>query len=62
MGYTIILVTICIVVFYIIDDILKSIKAMSLKEKIIILALLLMLLLFSFGKSIIGLLFIAALV
>lgn len=62
MGYTIILVTICIVVFYIIDDILKSIKAMSLKEKIIILALLLMLLLFSFGKSIIGLLCIAALV
>ena len=61
MGYTIILVTICIVVFYIIDDILKSIKAMSLKEKIIILALLLMLLLFSFGKSIIGLLCIAAL-
>ena len=62
MGYTIILVTICIVVFYIIDDILKSIKAMSLKEKIIIFALLLMLLLFSFGKSIIGLLCIAALV
>lgn len=61
MGYTIILVIICVVVFYIIDDIFKSIKAMSLKEKLVILALLLMFLLFSFGKSIIGLLCIAAL-
>ena len=61
MGYTIILVIICVVVFYIIDDIFKSIKVMSLKEKLVILALLLMFLLFSFGKSIIGLLCIAAL-
>ena len=61
MGYTIILVIICVVVFYIIDDIFKSIKEMSLKEKLVILALLLMFLLFSFGKSIIGLLCIAAL-
>ena len=62
MGYTIILVIICVVVFYIIDDIFKSIKVMSLKEKFVILALLLLLLLVSFGKSIIGLLCIAALV
>ena len=46
MGYTIILVIICVVVFYIIDDIFKSIKVMSLKEKLVILALLLMFLLF----------------
>ena len=62
MGYTIILVIICVVVFYIIDDIFKSIKAMSLKEKIIILTLFLLLLLASFGKSIMGLLCIVALV
>ena len=62
MGYTIVLVIVCAVVFYIIEDVLKAIKAMSLKEKIIILTLFLLLLLVSFGKSIMGLLFIAALV
>ena len=62
MGYTIVLVIVCTVVFYIIEDVLKAIKAMSLKEKIIILTLFLLLLLVSFGKSIMGLLFIAALV
>ena len=62
MGYTIVLVIVCTVVFYIIEDVLKAIKAMSLKEKIIILMLFLLLLLVSFGKSIMGLLFIAALV
>ena len=62
MGYTILLVIACAVVFYIIEDVLKAIKAMSLKEKFVILALFLLLLLVSFGKGIIGLLFIAALV
>ena len=55
MGYTILLVMACTVVFYIIEDVLKAIKVMSLKEKFVILALLLLLLLVSFGKSIIGL-------
>ena len=62
MGYTIVLVIVCTVVFYIIEDVLKAIKAMSLKEKIIILTLFLLLLLVSFGKSIMGLLCIVALV
>lgn len=62
MGHTILLVIACAVVFYIIEDVLKAIKAMSLKEKFVILALLFLLLLVSFGKSIIGLLCIAALV
>ena len=62
MGYTIVLVIVCTVVFYIIEDVLKAIKAMSLKEKIIILTLFLLLLLASFGKSIMGLLCIVALV
>ena len=62
MGYTIVLVIVCTVVFYIIEDVLKAIKAMSLKEKIIILTLFLLLLLASFGISIMGLLCIVALV
>lgn len=61
LGYTIGVLFVCVIVFYIIDDMIKNIKAMSFKEKLLILALLLLLFVVSFGKYVLGFLCIAVL-